>query len=74
MPLKNDLHYVAKKEFFKISKTSNVICRQFWILKNSAPHTEQQQQQQKQEPNTSSKWKNANLTNHYRHKKGFGTI
>ena len=72
MPLKNDLHYVPKNEFFKISKTSNVICRQFWILKNSAPHTEQQQQ--KQEPNTSSKWKNANLTNHYRHKKGFGTI
>ena len=62
---------VAKNEFFIISKTSNVICRQFWILKNSAPRTEQQQQQ---EPNTWSKWKNANLTNPYRHKKGFGTI
>ena len=35
---KNYLYNVAKDDFFNDSKTSNVICRKFWIKKHSVRH------------------------------------
>ena len=37
MSQKNNFYDVAKNDFF-ISKTSNVICRKFWILQHSTRH------------------------------------